>query len=104
MRKLDALFGFGGDLEGHIRRRFGAGAFDGGNLQTEVDDVVGAVAAKLFEADEEPLVTKLAGHFDAGAGGDECYGRLREREAWAGASRVVSAWGLALLRLGQSVD
>ncbi|ORV50895.1 hypothetical protein AWC03_22455 [Mycobacterium europaeum] len=75
--RLDGLLGFRGDLEGHVGRRFGAGALDGGDLETQFDDVVGAVAGELFEADEELLVTELAGHFDASAGGDEFDGGLR---------------------------
>ena len=66
----DVLLFFGGDLEAHVRRRLLAGAFDGGNLEAEVDDVVGLVLDEFFEPDEELLVAELAGDLDAGAGRD----------------------------------
>ena len=82
----------GGDLEGHVGGRLLAGAFDGGDFEAEVDDVVGLVGDELFEADEEALVAELAGDLEAGAGGDVLDG------ASCAASRALSASSRSCLR------
>jgi len=93
---LDVFLGFGGDLEGHVGRCFGAGAFHGGNFEAEVDDVVGALAEEFFEPDQELFVTELARDFDAGAGGDERDGGLRVGTGLGDVCAFVLARGLFL--------
>lgn len=72
------------------------GAFDGGDLEAQVDHVRGLVLDEILQAGEEALVAELARDLDAGPGGDVAQLFLGIGAGLEGVGPLVLAGGLLL--------